>query len=74
VNARAFGVVAHAIEQHGLADAAQADHQHALGRQAATHTLDGHAHRFSQLVATRQFGRRRSSARGERVANGVHAR
>ena len=70
----ALGFVAHPVEKHGLADAAQAHHQHALGRQSATRPLDRDPHRFEQRVAPGQLGRRRAGARGVGVEDRVHRR
>ena len=63
-----LGVVAHAVEQHGLADAAEPDHQDALGREAETHPLERDANGLAKLVAAGELRRRRAGAWGEGVA------
>jgi hypothetical protein len=72
VSSERFGVVAHPVEEHGFADAAQADHDDALRRRCAPDALDGDADRFAQLIAPRQLRRRSSCPGGERVGYGIH--
>ena len=71
---RALGVVAHAVEQHGLADPAQSDHEHALGVAAGAHALAGDVHGAQQFVATGQFRRRRARAGSIGIGDRIHDR
>ena len=74
VHATGFGLFAHAIQQHRLADAAQADHQHAFRLPARADALGGNVHGTQQGIAARQFGRRCACAGGIGVGYGVHER
>jgi len=57
-----LGVVAHAIQQHGLAHAAQPDHQHALGMPPGPDALDGDVDGAQEFVTAGKFRGRRSGA------------
>ena len=73
VDAGRLRIVTHAVEEHGLADTPQADHEHALGCTASAHTGDGDADGVEQLVATGQLRRGCPRPWGERVRRRVHA-
>ncbi len=73
MHAGGFCVVAHAVEQHGLANAAQADHQHAACGLSGARAFDSDADCFSQVVATSKLRRRGSGARGKGISDGVRA-
>jgi hypothetical protein len=70
--AKALGVIAHTIEQHGLADAAQADDQDAFRGQPQAHTLDGDTHCFSERITARKLGRLTSRAGSKGVSDRIH--
>ena len=72
MDARLFGGVAHAVEQHRLADPAQADHEDALRRLAEARPLERDPHGLHQLVTPGECRRRRSGSGGERVGDGIH--
>ena len=74
LDAGGLGVVAHAVEQYRLADAAQPHHQEALGRQAAARSAHGDPDRLAQLVAACELGRRRARAWGKGIGDRVHRR
>jgi hypothetical protein len=74
LHAGGLRVVAHAIQQHRLAHAAQTHHQHALGGQAAPQALDAHAHVFAQVVAAGQLGRARPGSGRVGIPERIHPR
>jgi hypothetical protein len=63
-----------ALEQDGLADTPQSDHQDALGGTAQSQAFTSHPDDLAQLIAPRQLRRRDAGARSERITNGVHRR
>ena len=68
----AFGVLAHPVQQHGLANPAQPDHQHALGVPPGPGALTGDVHRPQQLIAAGQLWRRGTGARCVGIGDRVH--
>jgi len=73
VDAGGLGVVAHPVQQHGLADAAQS-HQHgALGGAPDARAFQRDAQGLAQGITPRELGRWCACAGGEGISNGIHA-
>ena len=63
---------AQSIEQHGLADPAQAQQHEPLGRTPGEHAIHVDGHIFDQPVATSQFRRLQAGTRSIWVVAAVH--
>jgi hypothetical protein len=74
VDAAAFCIVAHTVEQNSLAHATQTDEQQAFGRTTSPHPFGGNADCLEKFVTTRQFRGRGTGARCIRVRNRIHGR
>src|SRR5205823_4005673 len=72
LDAHCLRVIPHAVEQDGLADTAETNHQDALCGSLETRPLNGDADSLEELIAPGQLRRRRAGPRCERVANRVH--
>jgi hypothetical protein len=73
VHARGLCVVAHAVQQHRLSDAAQADHQDAPRGLPSAGALYSNANGFSKVIATSEFRRRGAGAGRKGVSDCIHA-
>ena len=69
-----FRRTAHGVEQHRLADAAQAEQDHALRVAAAADAVERDGGGFQHVLAPGQLRRTAACARCERVTAGIHAR
>ena len=67
-----FGDRFERVEQHGFADAAQAQHDGALGRTSALGADDRHARQFDQRIASGEIGRRDAGAWVVGIVGGFH--
>ncbi len=67
LDAGRFCILSHAIEEHGLPDSTQADHDDALGGHPSTDALGRDAHGLAQFIASGELRRRSARARREWV-------
>ncbi|MGN6808817.1 MAG: hypothetical protein ACTHJZ_23150 [Trinickia sp.] len=72
MHAIALGVVAHPIEQHGLAHASQPDQQNAFCGTTKPQALQANMHLLANLVAARQLRRRSASTRCIGIPYRIH--
>jgi hypothetical protein len=67
-----FSVIAHTVQQHGLANSTQAHKQYTFGGSSQLGTLYSHLHGIEQRITAGKLWRRVAGARRKRVCNGVH--
>ena len=72
VHSVSFGVDAYALEEYGLADSPEPDHEYTLGRVADADPLQRDPDDAAQLVSASQFRRRRAGSGRVWVMNGIH--
>jgi len=72
LDAGGLGILAHAVQQHGLADAAQPRHDDIGGMEAAKHPVHGDFGGFDQLLAAGKLGGAHTGAGAEGIAAGIH--
>lgn len=73
LNPRGLRILPHPVEEHGLSDAAQPDHDDALGGQSPADALERHPDCFAQLIPPGQLRRRRPGSGCEGVEDRIHA-
>ena len=73
VHARRLCVVPYLIQQYGLSDAAQTNHEHALRGISDSQALDGNARGFAHGVPAGEFRWRSTGTRAEGVFDWIHA-
>lgn len=71
-NAPVLGILPDAVEQYGLADAAQTHHHDALAGTADPDTLQGDAGGLTEVVPPGQFRWRRAGSGSVWIADGIH--
>lgn len=67
-----LGVLPHPVEEHGLADTAEADQEHALGRSADLNPLQRHLDRPPKLIPASELGWRCARSWGVGIPHRIH--